>query len=284
MPDLFAVGTHRTGLRFSGTGPVAEEAGGQGIHHAEAKVLSWVKATIQVESDPAAVAVRALQWVIDCLAGGAKGEEPLSLVLSGGSTPRQLYRLLAGPAARGRIPWDRLHIFWADERAVPPDDPQSNYRLAVELALGHLPIAERNIHRIRGEAGAKRAARDYEKVLSSFARNDSRWLRPDLVLLGLGEDGHVASLFPGSAALGNRHQAAVAVRADYLGRPADRITLTPALLNGARHILFLVTGRAKREAVRRALSSPLDPLQVPAHALQPVDGEVTWLLDRAAAG
>ncbi len=247
-------------------------------------MLGWVKAAIHVEPDGAAVAVRALQLVVETLAVDRPTGDPLSIVLSGGSTPRPLYRLMAQEPARSRIPWSRLHVFWADERAVPPTDEQSNYRLAAELLLEHVPIPPQNIHRMQGELEPQQAAQAYQKLLASLAAAGNRWLQPDIVILGLGEDGHVASLFPGSPALAESERAVLAVQATYQDRPAGRITLTPAVLNGAHRILFLVTGKAKRPAVRRALNGPLDPLHVPAHALQPRHGEVIWLLDKAAAG
>lgn len=190
-----------------------------------------------------------------------------------------LYRLLAAEH-HGTIPWDRVHIFWGDERCVPPEDPRSNYRLAREALLDSVPIPGENIHRTpTGLSNPEDVAREYEEMLRRhFA---SPWPRFDLVLLGIGPDGHTASLFPGSPAVGERERWVVAVRAPV--EPARRVTLTLPVLNRAARVHFLVAGAEKAPAVKQALTGPPDPQTCPAAAVRPIDGTVVWWLDQAAA-
>ncbi len=199
-----------------------------------------------------------------------------AVALSGGSTPGPTYRLLSREPYRDRIPWVKVHVFWADERCVPPDDPASNYRLAHELLLAHVPVPAGQVHRIPGERGPEAAADAYEETLRG-SRD-----RLDLILLGLGGDGHTAALFPGSAALDEAHRLTAAVRATYEDRPADRVTLSLPALNAARHVVFLVSGRGKAEAVRAVLEE--GRRELPASRVAPQDGKLVWLLDAAAAG
>lgn len=206
-----------------------------------------------------------------------------SIVLAGGGTPLAAYAVLA--AAPG-IDWARVHVFWGDERLVPPDDPGSNYAAAQEALLRHVAIPEANVHRIKTELDEVAAIAGYAEQLRDFAqRHDpgcpSPWPRFDVVLLGLGEDGHTASLFPGSEAT-----CIVPVQpaeADYNGRPARRVTLTPIVFNDARRVVFLVTGANKATAVAAALGPERDPERYPAQRIEPTDGELVWFLDGAAA-
>jgi len=237
-----------------------------------------------------------------------------SWALAGGSTPRALYRLLADPAApfRGRMDWAALQFFWGDERHVPPDHPDSNYRMAREAMLDQVPAPAAHVHRIHAEEpDAARAAERYERELTEVfglrrdgaiddeaaARNGAApaaardtWPRFDLVLLGLGEEGHTASLFPGSPLLAKpdpkllaepqqRLAAAVWVEA----QQTWRITLTPPVLNGAATVIFLVSGAAKAPALAEVLEGELRPELYPAQVIAPVDGKLLWLVDRAAA-
>jgi 6-phosphogluconolactonase len=199
--------------------------------------------------------------------------------LSGGSTPGALYRLLAAEPYRSQISWEQVHLFWADERCVPPDDPGSNYRLAYESLIGHTPIPLENVHRVRGELEPQLAAQAYDRELQDFFCGPQPHF--DLVLLGLGSDGHTASLFPSSEALEETERLAVAVTAFYDDRPARRVTLTLPALNAARHVLFLVSGGDKAEIVRAVLDDATAHL--PAQRVRPLAGRLTWLLDAAAA-
>jgi 6-phosphogluconolactonase len=202
-----------------------------------------------------------------------------SVVLSGGSTPEGLYRRLGQPAYRDQVPWDAVHLFWGDERCVAPDHPESNYRLAHDTLLEHVPIPPDHVHRMRGEGEPDAAARAYARALEDFFCGPHP--RFDLVLLGLGEDGHTASLFPGSHALEETERLVVAVEADYGSRPTCRLTLTPPALRAARHVLFLVTGAGKASILAQVLTGEAGEL--PAMRVAPTAGEVTWLVDEAAA-
>jgi len=208
---------------------------------------------------------------------GSRGR--FSVALSGGSTPGALYRLLAEEPYRSQVAWTQAHLFWADERCVPPEDPGSNYRLAWEALIAHVRIPAENVHRVRGELAPKEAARAYDRELRRFFCGPRP--RFDLVLLGLGSDGHTASLFPESEVLEERERLAVATTAIYGNRPAERVTLTLPALNAARQVVFLVSGLGKAEIVQAVLTDVEGRL--PARRICPAAGQLTWLLDAAAA-
>lgn len=210
-------------------------------------------------------------------ANAARGQ--FSVALSGGSTPRATYELLATALFADRVDWPRVHVFWGDERAVPPHHPASNYRLARETLFDHVPIPAGNVHRVLSEGEPTRAAAAYESELRSFFRRHPLGPQPhfDLVMLGMGEDGHTASLFPGTAALSEETRWVVAHFVNQVS--AWRITLVPAVLNAARQVTFLVRGRSKAAALARVLAG--DPL--PAGLVRPDLGRVTWLVDHDAA-
>ncbi len=198
------------------------------------------------------------------------------VALSGGSAPMGLYRLLT----REPIDWTRIHIFWGDERLVPPDHPESNYGQAREVLLKHIPIPSENIHRIATELEPEAAALDYARVLKEFAAPQLDWPRFDLVLLGMGEDGHTASLFPGSPV--DVAEPVIAVAANYQGRPAQRVTLTPLVFNAARQALFLVAGANKAVTLKGVFDDYNSSELIPAKRIQPVEGHITWMVDYAA--
>ena len=197
--------------------------------------------------------------------------------LSGGGTPLVLYRLLATAS----LPWDKLFFFWGDERCVPPNDAESSYHQAHTAWLAYKPIPEKNIFRVKGELGPVAAAEEYAAQLKSIATGKFGWPRFDLALLGLGADGHTASLFPGSAETSG--VATVAVTAHYQDRPANRVSLTPNVFNAAHNVVFLATGQEKARALVNTLAGPREPVQFPAQRIQPVDGKTWWLVDEAAA-
>lgn len=217
------------------------------------------------------------------LTAPATAHRALTIALSGGSTPQGLYALLAQPPYAHSLPWSRMHFFWGDERCVSVEHPESNYGQAQQALLQHVPVPAENIHRVRVELPPAEAAADYAHQLAQHADPGLRWPRFDLVLLGLGEDGHTAALFPGLITQRERRSPVLHVQASYLGRPAERITLTPLVFNDARHIFFLVAGEKKAPAVRAVLKGYADPEQTPASRIRPTAGVVTWLLDRAAA-
>jgi 6-phosphogluconolactonase len=206
-----------------------------------------------------------------------------SVALSGGSTPRGLYALLAREPFRAAIPWASCRFFWGDERHVPPDHPESNYRMARESLLSKVPVPESNVHRVPAELpDAGQAAERYEEVLrESFALEPGQPPRFDLVLLGLGPDGHTASLFPGTAALAEKRRLVVANRVEKL--KTERITMTYPVLNNAANVVFVVSGRDKAEAVRGVLEENAGADPLPAALVRPARGELLWLLDAEAA-
>lgn len=210
-----------------------------------------------------------------------------AVALSGGSTPKGLFALLAGdPALRARVPWEKLHVFWGDERPVGPDHADSNYRMAREALLDHVPIPGAQIFRIRGEApDPAQAAAEYEATLGAAlgggADNSDAPPAFDLVLLGLGPDGHTASLFPGTTALAETRRWVVS---NWVGKlDSERITLTAPVLNAGRHVLFLAGGDDKAPALKSVLEGPFEPQQLPAQLIHPEAGPLTWIVDAAAA-
>jgi 6-phosphogluconolactonase len=206
------------------------------------------------------------------------------LVLSGGGTPRHLYRKLAKPPLSLMMPWSDVHFYWGDERCVPPDHGESNYGQARDILIKNVPVRDDNIHRIKGELTPKAAASDYRSRLREMSSAGQDWPEFDLVLLGLGDDGHTASLFPGHLSQEEQDRPVLAVTAEYGGRPADRVTLTPLALNSARQVIFLVSGRSKAEALSAALGEKNDPIRWPSQRIKPIHGPVTWLVDQDALG
>lgn len=205
-----------------------------------------------------------------------------SVALSGGNTPRALYSLLATDAYRTKIDWSKVHVFWGDERCVPPDDEQSNYRMARETLLLHVPIPQPNIHRIRAEMPDHNvAAEDYEKQLRSFFQFESDLPRFDLILLGMGPDGHTASLFPGTAALQDTTHLVIANYVEKFG--TFRITLTYPVINNAANILFLVSGADKAQVLKEILEGKNQPELYPSQKINPTNGTLRFLVDREAA-
>ena len=201
------------------------------------------------------------------------------VALAGGSTPRPLYARLTRSPYRTSIRWDRVRFFWGDERCVPPDSERSNYRMARETLLEPLGIAPRQVFRMKGEQEPVRAARDYEKILRKEFR--SRPSRLDLVLLGLGSDGHLASLFPGTAALAEGRRL---VAANSVAKFSEwRLTLTYRAINAARRIVFLVSGAEKAAPLARILEKRRGWQDLPASHVAPRRGTLVWLADEAAA-
>ncbi|HKV93364.1 MAG TPA: 6-phosphogluconolactonase [Candidatus Angelobacter sp.] len=203
-----------------------------------------------------------------------------SVALSGGNTPRSVYSLLA-QEYKISLPWDKIHIFFGDERCVPPDHPDSNYRMANESLLSQVSIPPENVHRIRAELDPEAAAKDYENQLRAFFQlAHNSWPRFDLIMLGLGEDGHTASLFSGSSALGERSRLVVPTWVEK--KKTFRVTLTYPVLNHAAEIEFLVSGSGKAEIVRKVIGQS-GGSEFPSQRVQPANGRLLWLLDQVAA-
>ncbi len=216
-------------------------------------------------------------------AAGVGAHGHFKVALTGGSTPRRLYELLAQPSLRRQVPWDRVEIFWGDERAVPPGHPQSNYRMAHEALLHAVEVDPARVHRMPAErADLDAAAREYQAEMARACGVDPGGPPPrlDLVLLGMGADGHVASLFPGTAALAEVVRWVVGNDVPQLA--ARRMTVTLPLLNRAAHVVFVVAGAAKAEALGTVLDEERAD-SLPAGRVRPSDGSVVWLVDRAAA-
>lgn len=203
--------------------------------------------------------------------------------LCGGDTPILLYESLGMSPYRDYLPWQKIHIFWGDERCVPPDDPDSNYGQAWQYWLKHINIPKNNLHRIQGELEPSRAAETYQKVLKNFTDKGEHWPKLDWTLLGLGMDGHTASLFPGSDLNLDSDHAVIAVHNQSLGRLANRVSLTPMFLNQSRQVIFMVSGSHKADALAASRGKDSDPLRWPAQRIHPVDGLLIWMVDEAAS-
>lgn len=222
----------------------------------------------------------AAQTVLETVAAGISARGQAVIALSGGSTPQKLFHTLADDYHKSRIPWDRLHIFWVDERCVPPQHSDSNFGAAQKELLSKVPIPSGNVHRMHGEmVPAASGAKAYESELKSFFHIDKSLPVFDLILLGLGEDGHTASLFPHNEALKEVVRWVAAPFVDKLN--ANRLTLTFPVINNARRVLFLVSGTSKASVVHDLFSSD-HPGRMPAQMVQPT-GDLIWLLDHEAA-
>jgi 6-phosphogluconolactonase len=244
---------------------------------------------LRVLPEPGSLARAAAEEVLARTTAAVRARGRAAVALAGGSTPAALYRLLADAEPggyRARLPWDGIHFFWGDERHVPPDHPDSNYRMAREAMLARAPVTADHVHRILGEIpDALAAAAAYEQELRGFFSGDAPAAgglpRFDLVLLGMGADGHTASLFPGTAAV---HETTRWVAAPWVARlRTHRVTLTPPVLNHAAAIVFLVSGADKAETLRAVLQGPRQPDTFPSQVIQPTDGECLWLVERSAA-
>ncbi len=206
--------------------------------------------------------------------------ERFLVALNGGNTPTRLFQLLATDF-REKVDWNKVHVFWGDERCVSPEEAGSSYGQAREAWLSRVPIPDANIHRIKGELGPVEASKDYAFTLKGFASPPLDWPRFDLVYLGMGEDGHTASLFPGSSVAVS--ELTLPITAHYQDRPANRVTLTPIVFNSARTIAFMATGEKKADTLAEVLSDRYNPRLYPAQRIKPADGRLVWLLDEAAA-
>lgn len=202
-----------------------------------------------------------------------------TVALAGGRTPRRVYQLLATERFKDRVEWSKVHLFFGDERTVPPTHPDSNYAMVYEALISKVPIPAKNVRRIIGEGDANENARSYENQLRIFFAG-LPWPRFDLVLLGMGEDGHTASLFPNSDALQEKSRWVVATKNE---RGQERITLTAPVFNHAANVMFLVTGKEKAQRLAEVLRPQAGSEPLPAQAITPADGSLEWLVDAAAA-
>ena len=246
-----------------------------------------VRGNVEVFPTVTELTAAAVERFVVAAGAAMDATETFLVALSGGATPRALFAALASPEHASRVRWSGVHVFWGDERCVPSDDEASNYRAARELLLDHVPLRPANIHRIRGEEEPSLAAERYERELRSVFGSPtgpprrSPGARFDLVLLGLGTDGHTASLFPHLHAVREQTRWVMAENVETL--QMWRITLTPVILNQAAEVLFLVSGPAKAPVLRRVLYGAREPVELPAQAIVPADGRLRWLVDAAAA-
>lgn len=240
---------------------------------------------VRILPDAASIAKRAAAALLEIAADAVRQKGSFELVLSGGSTPKALYGLLVDdPALRSQVPWEKMHLFFGDERHVKPEDPQSNYRMAWEAMISKSPLKPEQVTRVKAEnPRAEDAAKDYEQAIRTYFKLAiGQFPRFDLVLLGMGSEGHVASLFPGTKAL--RENRRIVVH-NWVGKVLmDRITLTAPAINNARHIISMVTGADKCPALTAVLERVYEPDQLPAQLIQPVNGTLLWLVDTAAGG
>jgi 6-phosphogluconolactonase len=246
------------------------------------KVFEKNGARMEVWRDLADASERGAQLFGEIAGHSIEARGAFSVALSGGSTPKALFDVLARDAGREPLArvWPLTNVFWTDERCVPPDDPQSNYRMARESLLAHTSVPATQVHRMRGEDEPERAAQDYAAVLESlFGTSEPVF---DLILLGMGADAHTASIFPHSTLLTDTETRLVA--APYVEKlRAYRLTLTLRVLNRARHVIFLVAGREKAEPLLKVFASAEKDAALPARRVRPVDGELLWLVDEDAA-
>ena len=246
-----------------------------------------MRRTVEIAADRGALMEAGASAFVAAARAAIGADGRFVTALSGGSTPRALFSLLATERFASSLDWGRVHVCWGDERAVPPDAAASNYRMAREALLDHVPIPASHVHRIRGEEPPVTAADEYEVTLRTLFATPTgpprlvAGARFDLVLLGMGDNGHTASLFPGLHAV---REAERWVVAEWVTEVAMwRITLTPVVLNAAAEVVFLVSGADKAAVLHRVLDGPVDPDALPAQVVAPHHGRLRWLVDTEAA-
>lgn len=248
------------------------------------RIISLPHIEVHVLPDTAALSRAAADEFLRAARAAIEKQGRFSVALSGGSTPKAMFALLGADEKSGtnKLPWDKLQVFFSDERHVPPDHPDSNFRMASEALLSKVPVPPANVHRVHAELDAKTAAANYETELRSVFKSPAGEVpRFDLILLGLGADGHTASLFPGSAAL--KEQRAL-VCANWVEKfQSYRITFTFPLINAATEVLFIAVGADKAEMLRKVLRGDPSGQRYPAQEVRPTSGRLLWMVDEAAA-
>jgi 6-phosphogluconolactonase len=239
---------------------------------------------IRILADPAAITHRAADEFVKSASEAVAQHGVFNVAFAGGSTPKSLYALLADdPAFRSKIAWDKMRVFFGDERHVPPDHSDSNFRMASEALFSKGLLNPEQIARIKGEyPDTEKAALEYEQVLRAyFQQKDGEYPRFDLVLLGMGDEGHTLSLFPGTKAL---HPGSRIVVRNWVGKFfTERVTITAETANHANRVMFMITRADKAPALKAVLEGPYEPEQLPAQFIQPLSGNALWLIDRDAA-
>ena len=246
--------------------------------------MPYAQRDIHVYPSTPALLEAAAQHLLDHARQAIAARNSFTLALAGGSTPKGLYAMLAAPPFRSQLDWTKIRFFWGDERHVPPDHADSNFRMAHEALLSRVPVSMAHVHRVPGELpDAQTAADQYEAVLrEQFNASEPDVPRFDFILLGMGPDGHTASLFPGARAVHETSRLVAAPRVEKF--QTSRITFTPVLLNHARQVTFLICGKAKAETLHAVLEGPFQPDLLPAQIIGPRDGTLTWFVDQEAAG
>ena len=247
------------------------------------KTTAQYKPKVEVVSDPESLAQRSIGIFVADAQKAIKAKDAFYVAISGGNTPKRFFELLGDAPMAISLPWEKIQLFWVDERYVSPDSEWSNYKLAVDTFLNKVPIPDANVHRIPTEdEDFKIAANDYEQTIRDvFGLEAGQIPEFDLILLGMGADGHTGSLFPNSYAAFDTEDLACVVYV--LDEKLNRITLTHPVLRAACHLVVLVCGREKSDILKTVLTSEPDEVRYPIHALWPVLDKVTWLLDSAAA-
>lgn len=248
------------------------------------RTISNDRATVHILPDSLALAQAAANTIKRAARIAIEERQKFTLALSGGSTPKAIFQLLAQEHAADveRIEWDKVHVFFGDERCVPADHPESNFRMAHEILLSKVPAPSANIHRIHTELGPVAAAQAYEKTLNSVCRPDRGQLPSlDLVMLGMGTDGHTASLFPETGALDERQSSVVANWVPKLN--THRVTFTYPLINSAKEILFISGGAEKAGMLRNVLRGHSGTTRYPSEEIRPTGGKLVWMIDEPAS-
>ena len=243
-----------------------------------------VTVTYRVLPTPAATARAAARFFLDVALKAATDRGIARVAISGGMTPKSMFELLADPAEPflKQVPWDRIELYWVDERCVPPDDPESNYRMTKEALLSKVPLAAERVHRMEGELEPEVAAARYESVIrNTFKLEGAQTPTFDLILLGLGDDGHTASLFPHTDALNEMSH--IVVPNHVPQKDAWRITVTWPVINQGREVAFLIEGEEKAQVLHDVFLGPYQPETYPSQIIRPASGRLTLLLDRAVA-
>jgi 6-phosphogluconolactonase len=218
-------------------------------------------------------------WIAGCIADTLKKSDRFTIALSGGSTPQRLHKILAASPYKEQIDWTKLHIFWGDERDVPFEDTRNNAKMAYDTLLDFVPVPPSQIHVMRTDIPAEESAAEYEKILHAYFGDSGKTF--DLVLLGMGDDGHTLSLFPGTEVV---HEEKAWTKAFFLkAQDMSRITLTKTVVNRAARVAFLTTGGGKAHALNEVLKGDYNPDLYPSQEIKPLNGELHWFVDKAAA-
>ncbi|RBL88249.1 6-phosphogluconolactonase [Chitinophaga flava] len=234
---------------------------------------------LHIAKDPAQLSENVAAWISNYIQEVLQDQEQFTFVLSGGNTPKQLYALLAKEPYQQIIPWEKIHFFWGDERAVPFEDERNNARMAFDVLLDKVPVNPDNIHVMRTDIAPEQSAAEYEKILKNYFKDEDFTF--DLVLLGMGDDGHTLSLFPGTPVV---HEEDAWVKAFFLkAQDMYRITLTAPVVNEAACVLFLTTGANKAMTLKSVIEGTFDADKFPSQLIRPQEGELHWFVDEAAA-